>query len=240
MIRINLLAREKRKKKKEVGSKGSWGAIFVVVLVMEILGLYFWGQAEQGRLDEKSRVLQKLETELKEFESLTKQQQELQTKIDEEENQAKIFETLKNGRIGAANLLLYLSYILTKPAVENRDERVVQEQLGWTSGWDTERAWFTALKNSGKGSLVISGEALTHKDTDEVLKRLRCTVYFQGLRLVHSTKKRSREAAPDIIAFQFEATINYDPEAGKEKEDEAGSEKKDLKPAAAKPPAGKG
>jgi hypothetical protein len=216
MIRINLLHGDKKKVKKAGGSNSSLGAMFVLVLVLELMGLYYWGQVKSSALEEHQRALSQMDKELKEVAELKKQQEELQTKIDEQETQNQIFERLKNGRVGGANLLLYLSYMLTKPSLESREERVVQEQLGWTTGWDTERAWFNGIKNSGKGSIVISGEALTHRDTDEVLKRLRACIYLQHLRLVVSIKKVNREGSPETIAFRFEAVLNYDPNVGKE------------------------
>jgi hypothetical protein len=233
MIRINLLHGDKKKAKKVAGSNSSLGAMIVRVLVLEIMGLYYWGQVKSSALEEQQKILTQAEKELKETAELKKQQEELQLKIDEQETQNQIFETLKNGRVGGANLLLYMSYMLTKPSLESRDERVVQEQLGWTTGWDTERAWFNGIKNSGRGSIVISGEALTHKDTDEVLKRLRACIYLQNLRLVVSVKKINREESPETIAFRFEAVLNYDPNVGKDPEAEGDG-------ASSKAPTGRG
>ena len=229
MIRINLLAAEKRLKARQSGSRSSWGAVFAVVLVLEVLGLYYWGETKVELLEIKNKNLKQVESELAEIKVLQKQQEELQGKIEEEQIQADILARLKNGREGASNLLLYMAYMLTKPPLENRDERVVQEQLGWTTGWDTERAWFTGLKNSGKGGIAISGEALTHKDTDEVLKRLRSPVYLQHLRLVHSTRNKTKDNRSSTISFKFEAFVNYDPDVGKEPPEEeaaAGSDPK--------------
>jgi len=217
MIRINLLSpAETKKKKRQISASGSYGAILVLVLVLEVLGLYYWGDSKAVVLEDKARAVQKLEAEIKKFNDIKAQQEDLKKKIDQEQQQTEIFSRLKAGRVGPGNMLLYLSYILTRPPLENREERVIQEQLGWNTGWDTERAWFTEIRRSGAGSVEIVGKALTHKDTDEVLKRLRCSIYLQNLRLVSSTRSKSH-SSKDVTAidFRFKTDLNFDINVGK-------------------------
>ncbi len=217
MIRINLLSpAETKKKKRQISASGSYGAILVLVLVLEVLGLYYWGDSKAVILEDKVRAVQKLEVEIKKFNDIKKQQEDLKIKIDLEQQQTEIFSRLKAGRVGPANMLLYLSYILTRPPLENREERVIQEQLGWNTGWDTERAWFTTIQRSGGNSVGIVGNALTHKDTDEVLKRLRCSIYLQNLRLISSTRGKNRASKDvSVINFHFKADLNFDINVGK-------------------------
>jgi hypothetical protein len=227
MIRINLLApAESKKKKRQISASGSYGAILILVLVLEILGLYYWGDSKTAALADKTQAVQKAESEIKKFTDLKKQQQDLETKISQEEQQTEIFMKLKSGRVGPGNMLLYLSYILTRPPLENRDERVIQEQLGWNTGWDTDRAWFTEVKRSGSG-VEILGKALSHRDTDEVLKRLRCSIYLQNLQLVKSTQaKTDKKRNFAIINFSFKADLNFDIDVGKTAGELSADEKK--------------
>ena len=217
MIRINLLSpAETKKKKRQISAGGSYGAILVLVLVLEVLGLYYWGDSKAVVLEDKARAVQKLEGEVKKFKDIKSQQEDLKKKIDQEQQQTEIFSRLKAGRVGPGNMLLYLSYILTRPPLENREERVIQEQLGWNTGWDTERAWFTQIRRSGAGSVEIEGKALTHKDTDEILKRLRCSIYLQNLSLVSSTRGKSHSKKDiTVIDFRFKTDLNFDINAGK-------------------------
>ena len=216
MIRINLLApAETKKKKRQISASGSYGAILILVLVLEILGLYYWGDSKSAVVADKTRAVQKLDGDIKKFTELQQQQNDLEKKIEEEQQQTEIFQKLKAGRVGPGNTLLYLSYILTRPPLENRDERVIQEQLGWNTGWDTERAWFTSIRRTGKG-VEIEGKALTHKDTVEVLKRLRCSIYLQNLQLVKSTRSSiAGKRKIDLIDFRFRADLNFDITVGK-------------------------
>ncbi len=216
MIRINLLApAETKKKKRQISAGGSYGAILILVLVLEVLGLYYWGDSKSAVLHDKSQAVGKVENEIKKYTDLKKQQQDLENKIAQEEQQTQIFSKLKAGRVGPGNMLLYLSYILTRPPLENRDERVIQEQLGWNTGWDTDRAWFTAVKRSGSGVEII-GKALSHRDTDEVLKRLRCSIYLQNLQLVKSVQgKADKKRNIKVIDFSFKADLNFDINIGK-------------------------
>ncbi|MBM4371108.1 MAG: hypothetical protein FJ098_05615 [Deltaproteobacteria bacterium] len=220
MIRINLLApAETKKKKRQLSASGSYGAILVLVLVLEILGLYYWGDSKSVALEDKNRAVAKAEEEIKKFQELKKQQAELEAKLAQEQQQTEIFTRLNAGRVGPSNMLLYLSYILTRPPLENRDERVIQEQLGWNTGWDTDRAWFTKINRGGNNEVYLEGQALTHKDTDEVLKRLRCSIYLQDLQLVRSTlgKSTKRDSKAALIDFRFRAQINFDADIGKDR-----------------------
>jgi hypothetical protein len=240
MIRINLLApAEAKKKKRQISTSGSYSAIFVLILVLEVLGLYYWGDQKAVALAEKNRANDKIEAELKEYEALKAQQEDLKKKIDEEQRQTQIFDKLHFGRVGPGNMMLFLSYILTRPPLENREERVIQEQLGWNTAWDTERAWFKKVSNLKGTEIVIEGVAISHIDTDELLKRLRSTIYLQNLRLIHSTRKQSKEVDnASSIEFRFDAVVNYDLEAGKKEEEEAKKGKgKDKKPGKGKKPA---
>jgi len=232
MIRINLLSpAEAKGKKRQLSASGSYGAILILVLVLEILGLYYWGDSKTAILDDKSRAVKKIEAEISKFKALKQQQTDLETKIDQEKMQTDIFTELKAGRVGPGNMLLYLSYILTRPPLENRDERVIQEQLHWDTGWDTDRAWFSTIRKSGKG-VEISGKAITHKDTDEILKRLRCSVYLQKLQLISSARSRSKagtDRAVSLIDFAFQAELNFDINVGKTQAELDTHEKKKQK-----------
>ncbi|MFH1531133.1 MAG: PilN domain-containing protein [Pseudomonadota bacterium] len=227
MIRINLLSpAETKKKKRQISASGSYGAILILVLVLEILGLYYWGDSKSAVVADKTRAVQRLEGEIKKYIDLQQQQTDLETKISQEQQQTEIFQKLRAGRVGPGNMLLYLSYILTRPPLENRDERVIQEQLGWNTGWDTDRAWFTAIKRSSGSSVELTGKALTHKDTDEVLKRLRCSVYLQNLQLVSSVQARASKQTVTLIDFSFRADLNFDIDVGKTQAELDAHEKK--------------
>ena len=64
--------------------------------------------------------------------------------------------------------------------------------------------------------MVISGEAISHHDTDEVLRRLRTCIYLQGVRFVSAKlEKKEKEAAPRV-QFTIEAYLNWNPNVGKE------------------------
>jgi len=230
MIRINLLSpAETKKKKRQISAGGSYGAILILVLVLEVLGLYYWGDSKSAALEDKTRAVSRIEADINKFKALKQQQTDLETKIDEEKQQTEIFKKLKAGRVGPGNMLLYLSYILTRPHLENRGERVIQEQLGWNTGWDTDRAWFESIRKSGKG-VEISGKALTHKDTDEVLKRLRCSIYLQNLQLISSAQSRSGgKRGVTLIEFAFKTDLNFDINVGKAEADSDEHEKKKHK-----------
>ena len=153
------------------------------------------------------------------FKQLKSERDELQGKMDEEQLQADLFKELRNATVGPANMLLYLAYMLTTPPLESHAERVVQEQIGWDTQWDPDRAWFSSIKESKARELTISGQAISHHDTDEVLKRIKTSIYFQGVHFVSAKVSKAQNAqASSLVEFKILAFLNYNPEVGKDAE----------------------
>jgi Tfp pilus assembly protein PilN len=240
MIRINLLESSARKKKRLAVPTGApVVAIYVLVLLLEGLLLFYWSTVKDDELAAQTALAQEAQAKVQELKKLKDQRDELQKKIEEEQKQAGVFDKLRNKTVGPANLILYLSYALTVPPLSNHAERVVQEQIGWDTRWDPDRAWFTDIKEGADGVILLSGQAISHHDTDEVLKRLRATVHLQDVRFVSAKATTKDKTGPAVIDFKIQAVLNYNPDVGKEEAadskkgpgDKGGGKKDDKKPA---------
>ena len=218
MIRINLLeSSEKRRKKRKMPTGAPVVAIYVLVLVLEGLLLFYWSKVKDDDLVLQKQMTEEVKVKLDDIQKLKEQKDELEKKMQDEGKQAAVFEKLRFKTLGPSNLLLYLSYALSVPPLANHSERVVQEQIGWDTRWDPDRAWFTEIKEANDQRLMISGQAISHHDTDEVLKRLRSTVYLQGVRFISAKSvKKSDKGAPELVEFKIEGILNYNPDVGKE------------------------
>lgn len=228
MIRINLLetAEKKRRRKRQIPSGTPVIILYAVMLLLEGFLLYYWSGVKDQALAAQIQQTQDAQLKLDGFQKLKAERDELQTKMDEERTQADIFAGLHNATIGPGNMLMYLTYLLTVPPLENHGERVAQEQIGWNTQWDPDRAWFTTIKQSKDDKLLITGEAVSHHDTDEILRRIKSSVYFQGVHFVSAkVGKKAGEGQKSLIEFRIEAYLNYDLNVGKEPEVVEGEEK---------------
>ena len=218
MIRINLLetAGKKRRKKRELPTGAPIIAIYVVLLALEGFLLFYWSGLKDEALAAQMKLTVEAQKKVEGFKQLKTERDELQGKMDEEKMQADLFKELRNATVGPGNTLLYLAYMLTTPPLENHAERVVQEQIGWDTQWDPDRAWFTTVKESKERELTISGQAISHHDTDEVLKRIKSSIYFQGVHFVSAKVGKGQGVdAVNLVEFKILAFLNYNPDVGK-------------------------
>ena len=220
MIRINLLeTAEKKRKRRKMPSGAPVVALYVMLLVLEGLLLYYWSTVKDDALTAQVKQTQEAQAKLDDLKKLKEQKDELEKKMKEEEKQAAIFDKLRHATVGPSNLLLYLSYSLSTPPLANHAERVVQEQIGWDTRWDPDRAWFGEIKEGKEGKITIIGQAVSHHDTDEVLKRLKTCIYLQNVRFVSAKLKKGSKKGHSLVDFKIDAYVNYDPNVGKDKED---------------------
>ena len=219
MIRINLLetSEKKRRRKREIPSGAPIIGLYVLLLLLEGFLLYYWSTLKEDQLRVQQGQLLEAQKKLEGFQKLTAERDELAGKMDEEKQQAEIFEQLNAATVGPANLLMYLAYSLTTPPLENHAERVVQEQVGWNTQWDPDRAWFTSIREDSKQELTLVGMAISHHDTDEVLRRVKDCIYFQAVQFKNAKVQSNKTTGgQSLVEFRLTAAVNYDLNVGKE------------------------
>ena len=226
MIRINLLetAEKKRRRKREIPSGAPIIGLYILLLFLEGFLLYYWSTLKEDQLRVQQVQLLESQKTLDGFQKLTAERDELAGKMEEEKQQAEIFEQLNAATVGPANMLMYLAYALTTPPLENHAERVVQEQVGWNTQWDPDRAWFTSIREDSKKEMSLVGLAISHHDTDEVLRRGKDCIYFQAVQFKNAKIQTNKTTGGQtLVEFRLTAAVNYDLNVGKD------SDKKDGK-----------
>ncbi|GEM_PF-5725703 len=218
MIRINLLDSSKKKQRKlKVPSGAPVMLIFILLIGLEVLLLLYWAEVKNEALVAQQSITKDATAKVETIAKEKKAKEELKKLMDAEEAKAKIFDNLHNGRVGPGHLLAYISYSLSTPPLSALDERQTHEQVGWNPQWNPDGAWLTKIEEGKKGRIVISGKALTHDDFNEVFKRLGACIYLQDLRVDEAgfKKSSSRQKNTDVVEFDVDAFLNYDPEVGK-------------------------
>lgn len=237
MIRINLLDSSKKKQRKlAVPSGAPVLLIYILLLGLEILLLLYWAEVKDQALQTQKGMTKDAAAKVDTIAKEKKEKEELKKLMEGEETKAKIFDTLRNGQVGPGNLMAYLAYSLSTPPLSALDERQTHEQVGWNPQWNPDHAWLTKIVEGKGNRVLIAGQAISHEDFNEVFKRFSACIYLQDIRLEEAGFKRNakgRDKGAEVLEFEIDAQLNYDPEAGK-KEPETPQEAKPADKKAAK------
>jgi Tfp pilus assembly protein PilN len=207
MIRINLLPVKEVKKKKV---RKEFLLLVAILVALDVMVLMSWGgAAEEGLTVVKSRnkALQEQVDSLKEAKAQIEEREQNKALL---EAQNFIFDKLKFDKIGPSNLLLFLSYVLTKPedSAQNREEIKKREVIGWNVDWDADAVWLTNIVEKD-GMVRMKGEARNHEDVAEFLKRLEAGVFFYKPELIRQEKKFHLQLETHYVDFEIVADLNY-------------------------------
>lgn len=207
MIRINLLPVKEVKKKKV---RKEFLLLVAILVALDVMVLMSWGgAAEEGLTVVKLRnkALQAQVDSLKEAKAQIEEREQNKALL---EAQNFIFDKLKFDKIGPSNLLLFLSYVLTKPedSAQNREEIKKREVIGWNVDWDADAVWLTHIVEKD-GMVRMKGEARNHEDVAEFLKRLEAGVFFYKPELIRQEKKFHPQLETHYVDFEIVADLNY-------------------------------
>jgi len=187
MVRINLLP-VRVSKKKEAGRQQL--VLFAVLLVLGLVGNYFWASSRaadlrtrQAKLARTKEDIAQLDRIIGEVKNLRNAQAELQQKLD-------VLDRLKQGRAGPVRMLDELATITPR------------------------QLWITRLEEKG-GAISFTGAAVSIDDVSLFMGALKSSRFFDRVEL----KKTSASAAdaksggPRLVNFEITAGAKYSPDA---------------------------
>ncbi len=183
MVRINLLP-VRVSKKKEAGKQQL--VVFAAVLLVGLLGNYFWGASRAGDLKTRQAKLARtrddiaqLDRIIGEVKNIKDAQQELQKKLD-------VLDKLKQGRTGPVRMLDELA-------------TVTPRQL-----------WLTKLDEKA-GAMSFAGLASSIDDVSEFMSKLKQSKYFTKVELRKTTAEKGTGRGGRLVTFEITATARYNP-----------------------------
>ncbi len=217
MIRINLLGRAKGQK----GGKRSFSLpripnvgllLALLILVIEGAVAFQWSQQaaeDANRLESKAR---KLKEDVDDYTKVKTELDELKHKLEESGKETLIFDELFAEKVGPANALTYLSFILAprREAELPGDELKQMELAGWRVNWPGEkpRAWLTSI-HERDGEVTLVGGAVDHGDVAEVARRLESSAHFREMKLVSQERKTDVNLGVSYIEFTIRGALIY-------------------------------
>ena len=217
MIRINLLGRSGGKK----GKRGGFSLpripnvgllLALLVLVIEGAAAFQWSQQANEAANRAEAKVRKAKDEVEELTRIKTELDGLKTKIEEAKKESVVFDELFAEKVGPANALTYLCFILAprREAEMPGDDLKQMELAGWRVNWPGERAraWLTSVKEHN-GDVTIMGQAIDHSDVAEVQRRLESSAYFRMTKLVSQEIKASQALGVNYVEFTIHGTLVY-------------------------------
>jgi Tfp pilus assembly protein PilN len=221
MIRVNLIeVKSVRRRKRTSSGGGNTSLLLLGIIVLEFAGLFYWYSQVQDVFDQESQAVGLLFQEKQDLENIQTELSKLNKLRNEVNDRSDVFKKLENGKVGPMNMLLYLSYALRRvdmgsmstaeQDVLNKHWKSKRVQGGMEQRWNPERVWLTSVAEE-KGLMSIDGEAKDHEDVALFIKRLRSSIYFDGLDLVTQERKYHEQLDQSYVSFKLECELNYSP-----------------------------
>lgn len=208
MIRINLLASKDARRR---GPGQNTLVIIVLLLVVEVLGMFTWYQSVDETATEQQSALQRVESSVVRLEKAKAKLEEKEKDSGKLARQNQEFDRLKNAKIGPGQMLKFLSYVLTRKEdnLYNREELTAQEAAGWASGWEPDNVWLSQLAQTGD-QVMIRGFARSHEDVAEFYRRMESGMHFLSIDPVMQEVVQDVDFnALEVVAFEVLAMKNY-------------------------------
>lgn len=206
MIRINLLPSSK-------GSSSSGSKQFLLLLLVALLaegGLLFYLQSEaDNQLATVHKNNKDIQTAITTLQAKTSAVAALEQEKAKLERQKQVLNSLIEGQSGPVRVLFELGQLLRK--VEDPEEKLKVQNLGWNPDWDPKNLWVDELKEKQR-SLWIKGHARSNEDLSQFLHRLNSSKHFHQVELIISESINIPSVKNHkFVSFKIEAMALYGP-----------------------------
>ena len=215
MIRINLLAARKVKKRDATDRQLAFMGLSVLGAVVVMIFLYL---SSQSRLDAITREndsvrsdIDRMKSELGDYDKIKDQRQDLL-------KQQKTIQALQAGRTGPLYLMREISEILSPGKGPSFDRASYEDRLrrdpniGFSTSWDTRRLWLDSFDET-QGKVRIKGSAKTNEDVAEFLKRLQLSIFFADVTPESTTQVSETTLggtlSVKLVTFNLTARVMY-------------------------------
>ena len=219
MIRINLLPIKQDRRREAARNQLLLGVLAVVVEITFFAFMYLNLNSEIDAQKNKNSVV---EAEVRRIRAQIQDHQQILKEIEEFEKRQAAIDGLQDARTGPVHVMLELSNILSKGGRPNIDKVKYRELIrinptaGYDEDWDYRRLWVSSFSEKNK-HVVIEGQALTHEDVAEFLRRINLSRFFVTSELVSTDLGQMRLNLPGIkpgsgepvVHFTVNATVRY-------------------------------
>ena len=215
MIRINLLAARKVKKRDAGERQLAFMGLSVLATIAVMVFVYLSSQSKlDGITRENDSVrsdIDRMKSELGDYDKVKEQRQDLL-------KQQKTIQALQAGRTGPLYLMREVSEILSPGKGPSFDRASYEDRLrrdpniGFSTSWDTRRLWLDTFEEA-QGKVRIKGSAKTNEDVAEFLKRLQLSIFFADVTPESTTQVSETTLGGTLsvkhVTFNLTARVMY-------------------------------
>ncbi len=219
MIRINLLPIKQDRRREAARNQLLLG---VAVLLVEVGFFAIVHMDLDADIGAQENLNSSIEAEVKNIKDVIKDHQKILDEIAEFEKRQAAIDGLMEARTGPVYVMLELSNILSKRGRPNIDEEQYRKQIkldptsGYDEDWDFRRLWVSSFSEKSR-EVIIEGQALTHEDVAEFLRRINLSRFFVTSELISTDLGAVKLAVPEIksgnvdpvVHFTVNATVRY-------------------------------
>lgn len=216
MIRVNLLPQKRDARRGASGGEQQqmWLGVLLAVLVVEILGLFFFHNSKLNDLKAVQHDNTKIQSQIDDIKRNTANHTEIKAQLAELREREDAIQRLQAARTGPTATLLELSKILTMGHGPTTDrDRVEQLKRDNPSAvpnpnWDPRRLWLTKYAEVDR-TVKIEGLARDGEDVAEFLRRLTLSDYFYEVRPLPATEVADKDTKINLKQFALSARVRY-------------------------------
>lgn len=212
MIRVNLLPQKRRVERTE-GSQ-LWLVLVMVVLLVEVVGLFAWHAMLSKELKAQVRINAELNGQISQAEKVVANHDEVKAKLKELRKREDAISALQSARTGPTAMLLELARILTPgrgPSVDPERLNEVRRDnplAVFNSNWDARRLWLTEFIEEHR-EVRLKGQARDGEDVSELARRMNLSSYFEDVTLLPAKKTKDSDTGLELVEFQLQAKVRY-------------------------------
>lgn len=211
MIKINLFP-VRQARQREIGKLHAVIGLAVTLLTVAAIVVYDGHEsATNNRIRAKNQELtesiEKLKTEVGDYEQVKAQRAELQRQRD-------AIQKLTSNRSGPVFLMRELSDILSKGKGPSFDKLEYEDSLrrdpnaGFNPNWDVRRLWLLAWDQKAQ-DVTIKGSAKSTDDVAEFTKRLKISAFFSDVYWQQTTPQIDEKTGVSYVNFDLRCKVVY-------------------------------
>ncbi len=219
MIRINLLPIKQDRRREAARNQIVLGIGVLAILIVSFIFMYL---SMAGRIDAQKNANSNIESEVRRIKAQIVDHPSIIKEIEEFEKRQAAIDGLEEARTGPVFVMLELSNILSKGGRPNIDNAKYQELIrldptaGYDESWDYRRLWITSFQEKSR-SVIVKGQALSHEDVAEFLRRINLSRFFVTSELISTNmgkpelklgKNNSANMEP-VVHFIVSGSVRY-------------------------------
>ncbi len=213
MIRVNLLP-QKRARSQAPQASQKWLLFVLGVLVLEVIGLFFFHKKKLDELDEQKNKNAQLQSQIDGIKKLVANHEEIKKALATLRAREDAIAKLQAARSGPTAVLLELSQVLSigKGPTAEPDKLA---QLGrenplnvYNPAWDTKRLWLTTYVEIDR-TVRVEGLARDGNDVSELAQRLKLSSYFFDVQLLPGKKEAEAVSRVELVNFALQLKVRY-------------------------------